>query len=207
MTARINTLKFMEMIRRVKEEDTVSRLDRFLKVPMIMQSKHILLFSGLVLLAGCAQGQTSVTPVAAEPDIVTVKLAQAADKASKALDSIAGIEQQRSPAAPPVEDYSNVPSNLMQPVSIRWSGPIEQITRTMAERAGLRFRVKGNVPPVPLTVTIDAYQQPIIHVLRDIGLQAGHRADLALDPASGFVEIRYTAGDQAVPYVHIDEKR
>ncbi len=140
-----------------------------------------------------------VMPVAAEPDIVTVKLSLAADKASKALDTIVGIEQQCSPTPPPAEDYSNVPANLMQPVTIRWSGPIEQVTKALAEKAGLRFRVKGNLPPVPLTVIVDAYQQPIIHVLRDIGLQAGHRADMSVDGAGGYVEIRYSAADQSVP--------
>lgn len=195
----------MEMIRRDKEDclllPTAPRM-----VPMTimtMRPNFLLLLGGLALLAGCT-GQTSLTPVATEPDIVTVKLAQAADKASKALDSIAGIEQQRAPAAPPVEDYSNVPSNLMLPVSIRWSGPIEQVTKVLAEQAGMRFRVKGNVPSVPLTVTVDAYQQPIIHVLRDIGLQAGHRADLAVDGAGGFVEIRYAASDQSVPFAHVN---
>ncbi len=170
-----------------------------------MQSRSLLLlaFSALVLSA-C--DQPTITPVATEPDIVTVKLAQAADKASRALDSIAGIEQQRSPATPPVEDYSGAPSNLMQPVTIRWSGDIQPIAKVLAERAGLRFRVKGNVPPIPLTVNIDAYQQPILHILHDIGLQAGHRADLAVDGASGAVELRYAPADLPESH-HADETK
>ena len=62
-----------------------------------MNSRSFLIpiLASLVLVLGCEK--TTITPVATEPDIVTVKLAQAADKASKALDSIAGIEQQRSP--------------------------------------------------------------------------------------------------------------
>ncbi len=196
------------MIRRDKEYGPLPLPDPltvFTPMFKLMRSKTLLSFCGLALLAGCASQQAgSVRPVATEPDIVTVKLAQAADKASKALDSIAGIEQQRSPAAPPSEDYTNVPPNLMQPVTIRWSGPIEQISKTLAEHAGLRFRVKGNVPPAPLVVNVDAYQQPIMHILRDIGLQAGHRADLSVDGTGGVVEIRYAASDQPVPYVHLD---
>ena len=166
---------------------------------MLKRLKLSLLMSTLILVAACDHpSSSSVTPIATEPDIVTVKLAQAADKASEALDNIAGIEQQQSPAAPPIENYTNAPSNLMQPVSVRWSGPIEEISKTLAERAGLRFRVKGNIPAVPLTVTVDAYQQPIMHVLRDIGLQAGHRADLAVNASEGVIEIRYAPGDQSV---------
>jgi len=155
---------------------------------------------GIFMLSGCGIGDKSaptVTPVATEPDIVTVKLAAAADKAAQALNSIAGIEQQRNPDIKPVDNYTGVPPNLMQPVTIRWSGPIEQITRTLAEHAGLSFRVKGNAPAVPLIVNLDVYQRPIIHVLRDIGYQAGHRADLKVDGAGGAVEIRYAPADQS----------
>jgi hypothetical protein len=59
----------------------------------------------------------------------------------------------------------------------------------------MRFRVKGRQPPVPLVVNIDSYQQPIIHVLRDVGLQAGSRADLSINSTEGVVEVRYAAAD------------
>jgi defect-in-organelle-trafficking protein DotD len=161
---------------------------------MTFRSHLILLLAAVALVAGCDQSSGGLKPVATEPDIVTIKLAQAADKASQALDDIAGIDQQRNPT-PPVEDYSNVPPNLMQPISIRWSGLIESITQTLAEHAGMRFHVKGAQPAAPLTVNVDVYQQPIIHVLRDIGLQAGSRADLAVDANNGTVELRYAASD------------
>ncbi|MDR3450766.1 MAG: DotD/TraH family lipoprotein [Alphaproteobacteria bacterium] len=178
-----------------------------------MNIRKSLLISGVVLaLTGCADFQQrwdamtaptapttpSGQPVATEPDIVSVKLAQAADKASRALDNISNIEQQRNPAVPAIpDDYANASPNMMQPVSIRWSGPIEQIARVLAERAGLRFRVKGREPAVPLVVNVDAYQQPILHVLRDVGLQAGNRADLSIDQNEGVVEVRYAANDQS----------
>jgi defect-in-organelle-trafficking protein DotD len=176
--------------------------------------KRILILSGAAfLLAGCSDfgtrwddfqnkmsnmttTQPEIAPTATEPDVVTLKLAQAADKASAALDSIANIEQQKNPATQPLnDDYSNASPNVMQPVTIRWSGPIEQISRVLAERAGMRFRVKGREPAAPLTVNIDAYQEPILHVLRDVGLQAGSRADLAIDQNEGVIEVRYAAAD------------
>ena len=170
--------------------------------------KKWLLVCGFALLAGCSDissswdsvfdDTTPLKPVATEPDIVSVKLAQAADKASKALDSISNIEQQKNPAVPPIQDdYSNAPPNMTQPISLRWSGPIEPVARTLAERAGLRFRVTGRAPAAPLIVNIDAYQQPLLHVLRDVGLQAGTRADLAIDQNEGVVEVRYAAADQS----------
>jgi defect in organelle trafficking protein DotD len=152
------------------------------------------LFMGLAL-AGCVTDTAMTTPVATEPDLVSTRIAQAAEKASQSLNTIAGIEQQRSPA-PFVEDYSSAPSIMTQAITVKWTGPIEQISQSLASRAGLRFRTKGNPPPVPLTVVIDAYQQPLVEVLRDIGLQAGHRADITVDGQSGFVEIRYAPVDK-----------
>jgi defect-in-organelle-trafficking protein DotD len=175
-------------------------------------SKKIIMISGAAfLLAGCSNIESrwnswfpsTPTPppygpaVATEPDIVSVKLAQAADKASKALDSIANIEQQKNPSVAPLPvDYANASPNILQPVSLRWSGPIEQVTRILAERAGMRFHVLGRSPEVPLVVNVDAYQEPILHVLRDVGLQAGTRADLSVNQNEGVVEVRYAAADQ-----------
>jgi hypothetical protein len=167
-----------------------------MKVHMSLFSKFTFVLGVSALLAGCAH--PTVEPVATEPDIVTVKLAAAADKAAKALDAIAGIEQMRSPATPPIESFANVPLSQMQPVTLRWSGPIELVVRSLAERAGLKFRVKGAVPTVPLAVNVDVYQQPIIHVLRDIGLQAGHRGDVVVDDSTGTVEVRYAPADRSM---------
>ncbi len=162
-----------------------------------------------LLLGGCSEWNRwwsdspsyqleSGTPVATQPDIVSVKLAQAADKASKALDTIANIEHHKNPAVPPIQkDYSSASPAMMQPVTLRWSGPIDQIARVLAERAGMRFRTAGRTPGVPVVVNVDAYQQPILYIMRDIGLQSGSKADLLVDQNEGVVEVRYAAADQA----------
>jgi defect-in-organelle-trafficking protein DotD len=161
------------------------------------------------LLAGCSSWDRmwssdssyqleAGTPIATQPDIVSIKLAQAADRASKALDTIANIEQQKNPSVAPMQkDFASASPSMMQPVTLRWSGPVEQVARVLAERAGMRFRASGRAPGVPLVVNIDAFQQPILHVLRDIGLQAGSRADLLVDQNEGVVEVRYAAADQS----------
>ncbi len=163
---------------------------------MTITQKIIMVSAAALLIVGCSDPE--VKPVATEPDIVSLRLSQSAEKAAKALDTIAHIEKYRTPAAPPLQDdYATASQNLTQPISLRWSGPIEQVTRTLAERAGLRFRVKGRQPGVPLTVNVDAYQQPILQVLRDIGLQAGTRADVVVDQNEGVVEVSYAAFDQS----------
>lgn len=162
-----------------------------------LAAKCLVLATGL-LVAGCAQ--PGITPLAAEPDLVSTRIAQAAEKASTALQTISGIEQQRTPITPPAvaaaEAYASAPSNLTQPITVKWTGPLEQIVQTLAARAGMKFQTKGAKPPVPITVTVDAYEQPMIEMFRDLGLQAGQKADLAVDGQAGIVEIRYAAIDR-----------
>lgn len=145
----------------------------------------------IFFLIGC---NSTPTPVATEPDLVGTRIAQAAEKAAKAMDAIAGIEQQRFPIV--VADYSSAPPNMMQPITIRWSGPIEQIAETLAAKAGMQFRIVGKKPPVPVTVVVDVYEKPLIEVLRSIGLQAGQRADVSVDGQANVVEVRFSPADK-----------
>ena len=163
-------------------------------MPKRFVSKTTFLLAGLVL-AGCVDN-TTLVPVATEPDLVGTRIAAAAEKASQALNSIAGIEQQRTPNLPPPDDYASAPPNMTQPITVKWTGPIEQITQTLATRAGLRFREVGSHGGVPLTVNVDVYQKPLIEVLRDVGFQAGQRANLTVDSQAGVVEISYAPVDK-----------
>ncbi|NTU76206.1 MAG: DotD/TraH family lipoprotein, partial [Alphaproteobacteria bacterium] len=63
-------------------------------------------------------------------------------------------------------------------------------------RSQMQLRIRGSQPPVPLTVTVDVYQKPVIEVFRDIGLQVGQRADLSVDGQGGTVEISYAPVDK-----------
>lgn len=152
----------------------------------------ISLVVAVLLLSGCS---STPTPVATEPDLVGTRIAQAAEKASKAMDAIAEIEQQRFPIAQE-PDYSSAPPSMTEPITIRWSGPIEQITQTLASRAGLQFLTQGRPPAVPITVVVDVYERPLIEVLSSIGLQAGQRADVTVDGQKNAVEIRYAPADR-----------
>jgi len=140
--------------------------------------------------------ESDTQPVATEPDIVSTRLAFAAEKAAAALDTIAGIEQQRSPQMLPPEDYSRAPAALLEPITVKWSGPVEQILETVAMRSGMQFGVKGSSSGVPLLVNVNVYQKPVIDVLRDIGLQIGRRGDIAVDSANNYIEIRYASVDR-----------
>ena len=162
-----------------------------------MTKKIPFLLGGLVVM-GCQMMNPiqPIEPVAAEPDIVSTRLAFAAEKAAAALDTIAGIEQMRAPQLPPIDDYSNAPSALLQLMTVKWAGPVDQILETLATRAGMRFQTKGHKSGVPLLVDVNVYQKPVIDVLRDLGLQVGRRADITVNGMKSYIEIRYAPVDR-----------
>ncbi|HEY0901188.1 MAG TPA: DotD/TraH family lipoprotein [Micavibrio sp.] len=128
--------------------------------------------------------------VVASPDKVSAQLAEAADRASVALETLAAVEQARAPgiAVAPIE---NAPAELRRAITVNWVGPVEQITRTLADRAGYSFNVIGNRPVTPVVVSLDVENKPVIDVLRNIGLQMGMRADIRVDGTRRVVEVQY----------------
>lgn len=165
-------------------------------------NKKILTFGSLVALAalsGCGgfaannNALKSAKPqLVAEPDQTSLMIADAADRATRALESLAAVEQTRTPsAAAAAAVVPNAPPELQKAVTFTWSGPVEDVVREIAARAGYTFRTVGDRPPVPVLVNLDIYNEPMIEVLRDIGLQMGTRADLRLDAQSRAVEVIY----------------
>ncbi|MCB9982865.1 MAG: DotD/TraH family lipoprotein [Rhodospirillales bacterium] len=128
--------------------------------------------------------------IVAAPDTVSAMLASAADRASNALETLAAIESTRTPATNlgPVGD---APTELRRAVTVNWIGPIEPITQTLAQRASYQFLTIGTPPPVPVVVSVDVENRPVIDVLRDLGLQLGVRGDVKVDSQRRVIEIHY----------------
>lgn len=158
-----------------------------------LKSINILLAS-IILLGGCetaGQAFSGNSPqLVAAPDSVSAMLADAADRASTALETLAAVEYARSPGVA-VSTIDNAPAELRRSITVNWVGPVEPITKTLADRAGYNFLAIGNSPPVPLVVSLDVQNRPIIDVMRDIGLQLGLRADVKVDAERRVVEIHY----------------
>lgn len=143
-----------------------------------------------VFLTACAMPTKIDQQLVAEPDPVSLRLASAVDRASAALQTLASVEQARNPGVS-IQAVPYAPQELRRSVSVNWIGPIEPITQRLADRAGYVMHVSGDVPPVPLVVNIQAKQKSVVEVLRDVGLQAGQRADISVDPDRKVVELNY----------------
>ncbi|MAQ70794.1 MAG: hypothetical protein CL565_01230 [Alphaproteobacteria bacterium] len=158
-------------------------------------SKGFTALAVLCLVAACQPGKPynyKSPQVVADPDKVSAQLAQAADQASQALQTLAAIEQTRSPEVT-MEPADNVPLELRRAITLDWVGPVEDVAKIVANRASYQFATIGEQTSNQMVVTIDVENKPIIDVLRSIGLQLGNRADIVVDAATQTVELRYNS--------------
>ena len=119
-----------------------------------------------------------------------MQLASAVDRASASLQTLAAIEQKRTPAFS-VSSVPDAPVQLMRTVTLDWTGPIAPLVSQLANRASYKFQIQGNEPAVPVVVSVTAVEKPVIEILRDAGLQAGQRANVVVDAERQIVEINY----------------
>ena len=164
---------------------------------MIRFSSSFYLMLGVLLVSACSWSEpmrANNPQLVASPDKVSLMLAEAADRASTALETLAAVEQARSPEIA-IEPIVGAPDELTRAITISWIGPAEPITKTLADRAGYIFETIGNPPPVPIVVSIDVENRPVIDVLRSIGLQLGMRADIKVDGRRKVVELHYVSNE------------
>ena len=155
------------------------------------------LLCGVAFTTGCSSSSSNnpkfsggSPQIVASPDTVSAMLAESADRASLALETLASVEKARTPAVD-MSPIAEVPVELRRSTSVNWVGPIEPIAKTLADRAGYGFLVLGNEPAIPVVVSVDAENTRVVDVLRDVGLQLGTRGDVKVDAQSRMVEIYY----------------
>lgn len=151
---------------------------------------YMLLIAAIFMVSACESLPQSDPQRVVEPNRIYLRLADAADRTAKAMDTLAAVEQAKSPA-PVAQRIDNVPPELARTITINWVGPVAQVTRRMADRANYRFIELGDMPPVPIVINLDVVNTPIIDVLRDIGLQMNGRGSVVVDGQRRVVEVNY----------------
>lgn len=158
-----------------------------------MISKTLMLGTVILAVSACAYEPKFARPqVVAEPNSVDVMIADAADRATRAMETLADIENTKSPVKS-VATVPNAPRELQRAVTFEWVGPPEPLVQELAQKAGYTYNTVGTAPALPLLVNVKATNKPLINVLRDIGLQMGARADLKVDGQMRVMEIHYAA--------------
>ena len=160
---------------------------------MVPEFKKFGALSAVLLLMACTPPMKTEEPqLVASPDRISLMLAEAADRSSRAMETLAAIEQYQRPAAK-VAPITGAPTELRRAVTLTWVGPVEQISKKLSEHAGYSFMALGDQPPVPIVVSLNVENRQVIDVLRDIGLQMGTRADIKVDGTRKLVELQYSS--------------
>lgn len=152
----------------------------------------------LVLAASAVSACTVPNNETMSPDIdqVETKIAESVEKAAAANAAVAEVEVATAKpvrAAPAATVPENVvlPAEAIQPITADWNGPIEGFLKDVSERADYKFKVTGRAPANQMMVTIQADDEPLYGVVRRAGNMVHSYADVALNPTSKTITLRY----------------
>lgn len=83
-------------------------------------------------------------------------------------------------------------------VTMPWNGPLEPAVMRLAAEGGYEFKLLGRQPAVGIVVQIGPEPATIADHLRNLGIQAGTRSDIVIEPAAagrkGIIAIEYSNG-------------
>lgn len=152
---------------------------------------------GLVGLTGCAAAPLG-SPAVATPGMPNIQAAlnRAIDRTDAAVDQLNGVPITRLASArlPAV-----VPAELQQPIAWLYRGHLVHAVRALANIVGYQTVVERAHPHHPIPVTISAQHEPVMTVIRELGIQAGSRADVAVDPRTHTISVIETGAAPPSP--------
>lgn len=136
--------------------------------------------------AGCATVGDAAKPVPATPIETHIS-----DSAKRVESLMIELNSARAANAASAAGIRSSGMSLDSLVSVkRFDGDAEGFVRQLAATTGHKFVALGRVK-LPLPITVEVKDVPLIEVLKIVGYQLGGRADLALTN-EGF-ELRYAA--------------
>ena len=82
-------------------------------------------------------------------------------------------------------------AELERPVSLAWSGPIDQGVKALADRIGYQVAVSAPANPRPIQVAVNMTDVPILDLFEAMGTAAGTNATVVVDPDHHRVEVQH----------------
>lgn len=166
-----------------------------MKTKSSLKIQHFLLIASIAFLSACTStpNPNNIAIISNDYGVHTaeVKLAQAADSSSQALQELAEIEQSTHPAAKLPQPISPEAIGMSQLTTVDWNGPVGPLVAKIAQIANYKVHVLGTVPAIPPLVSISAKDTPLADILRDAGFQCGPKVNIVVYPKSRIIELRY----------------
>jgi defect-in-organelle-trafficking protein DotD len=164
--------------------------------------KAFLLVVGLSIMSGCSHKQTvnlqlkyvtaDSVPVRSNDVDAQEQVAAAASSVDSTLQQLSALElsSHGNKQGNRLEAMLDVPQ-MSQQASVDWNGPVQPILNKIADTVGYRLRVLGQEPAIPVLVILNAQNQPLGDILRNVIYQVTKRADIRVDNRRRIIELRY----------------
>ena len=169
-----------------------------------MKISKILIISSVLLLAGCASDSkrivdlnlnyvtASSVPTGGVDKNAQAQLAEAASSVNQSLQQLSAIQVAKNPNVK-IPTLNPAATGMTQQASIDWNGPVEPILNKIASATGYHLRILGSNPAIAVLVSIDADNQTMAEILRNVTYQVEKKASVSVYPATKIIELRYYA--------------
>jgi len=141
------------------------------------------------ILAGCGE----VSPVPADVATTGMPNTDLALQRSMGEVDAALAELNRLPVKPNGPPPPVVSGELDRPVTLAWTGPLDDGVKTLADRVGYRLSVNGPPPANPIAVSVNLTDATALAAFQAFGAAAGSAATIVVDQQHQLVEVDYHA--------------
>ncbi len=165
-----------------------------------MKINNIILITGALLLAGCAQTPkqevnlhyvaSNKAPAEMNNQDAQLQIAEAASSVGKSLQQLSAMQMAATPKVE-VPDIDPKTTGMTQVASLDWYGPVLPLLEQIAKATGYQVQVLGNAPAIPVMVSMSVNSQIMADILRNVAYQAHNQATIAVNPAKRIIELRY----------------
>ena len=169
-----------------------------------MKIKTLAILPLAVLLAGCATDSkrvvdlnlkyvtsNSVPPTKTDTN-AQAQVAEAAASINQSLQELSAIQMASNPnttKTAPQLDAKTI--GMTQQASMNWNGPVKPILEKIAAASDYQLKVLGSEPTIPVLVSIDAKNEVLATILRNVTYQVERKASITVYPSTKIIELRY----------------
>ncbi len=171
-----------------------------------MKKRHLILIPVVIAslsLAGCASDSKRVVdlnlkyvsangvPVQSSDRQAQAQIAEAATSIGGSLQHLQAIKSATHPGVRMGRPTNPNAIGMSHVASINWTGPVGPVVKEIAKVSGYKFRVIGNRPATAVLVNVNARNEPLAYILRNIRYQVVGKASVSVYSRSKTIELRY----------------
>lgn len=123
--------------------------------------------------------------------VVGTQLAATAHTVNQSMQRLASIETATHPHVAIAAPVDPVSIAMAQKASVDWTGPVEPLIKKIAAASHYHLHILGSQPTVPALVKLNAKEQTLAQVLRNLGYQIRHSANITVYPKRKIIELKY----------------